>query len=171
MRETTTAATLAWSRVFPAVPAQVREARRFLTTILDGHPAADEAVLCLSELAANATLHSRSRNGGHYIVRTELRGQCLRVSVHDQGGPWSWHSDGDKRHGRGLLIVSQLARAWGRDGDESTGWIVWFEIDHSSANGGPPHDQHECQPGSYGLSASGPVVARSPGADRSAQAR
>ena len=41
MRETSTAPLLAWSRVFPAVPAQVREARQFLSGILDGRPATE----------------------------------------------------------------------------------------------------------------------------------
>jgi serine/threonine-protein kinase RsbW len=131
MRKITTAPALAWSRAFPATPAQAGEARRFLAGILDGRPAADEAVLCLSELATNATMHSRSCDGGHYTVRAVLHGQRLRVEVHDQGGPWTWRGDGDGRHGRGLLIVSRLARDWGRGGDSAAGWIVWFEIDCS----------------------------------------
>jgi hypothetical protein len=36
---------------------------------------------------------------------------------------------GGQRHGRGLLIVSQLAGAWGRDGSGAVGWTVWFEMD------------------------------------------
>jgi hypothetical protein len=32
-------------------------------------------------------------------------------------------------HGRGLLIVASLARAWGRAGDSERGWTVWFEMD------------------------------------------
>jgi hypothetical protein len=40
---------LAWSRAFPAVPAQIGEARRFLAGILAGSPAADDIVLCLSD--------------------------------------------------------------------------------------------------------------------------
>jgi hypothetical protein len=32
-------------------------------------------------------------------------------------------------HGRGLLIVASLARAWGRSGDSERGWTVWFEMD------------------------------------------
>jgi hypothetical protein len=51
MRETTTAPLIGWSRAFPATAAQVREARQFLTGILDGHPATDDAVLCLSDHA------------------------------------------------------------------------------------------------------------------------
>jgi hypothetical protein len=45
---------LAWSRIFPARADQVREARAFLRAALDGCPAADDAILCISELAANA---------------------------------------------------------------------------------------------------------------------
>jgi anti-sigma regulatory factor (Ser/Thr protein kinase) len=129
MRETTTARPLAWSRAFPGRPAQAREARRFLAAILDGRPAADDAVLCLSELAGNATIHSQSRKpGGYFTVRAEMHGDHLRVEVHDQGGPWTWLPRGDERHGRGLLIVSELSRAWGRAGDSGTGWTVWFEM-------------------------------------------
>ena len=51
MHETSTAPPLTWSCAFPATPAQAREARRSLARILDGHPAADDAVLCLSDLA------------------------------------------------------------------------------------------------------------------------
>ena len=49
MHETSTAPPLAWSCAFPATPAQARAARRSLARVLDGHPAADDAVLCLSE--------------------------------------------------------------------------------------------------------------------------
>ena len=89
MRETSTAPLIGWSRAFPATPAQVREARQFLAGILDGHPATDDAVLCLSELVTNATIHSRSREpGGHFRVRAERHGSRVRVEVTDQGGPW-----------------------------------------------------------------------------------
>ena len=130
MRDTTTAAPpLAGSRTFPAAPAQVREARRFLSVMLDGRAAADDAVVCLSELAANASIHSRSRRpGGLFTVRTELRGDHLRVEVRDEGGPWSRLPRDNEPHGRGLLIVSQLASTWGRSGDSATGWTVWFEM-------------------------------------------
>jgi len=40
MRQTAAAPPLAWCRAFPAVPAQIREARRFLAGVLDGCPAA-----------------------------------------------------------------------------------------------------------------------------------
>ena len=111
-------------------PAQIREARRFLATILDGCPAADDALLCLSELATNALLHSRSREpGGCFTVHAQRQGNHLRVEVHDQGGPWTPPAltNPGEQNGRGLAIVSELAHAWGRSGDEA-GWTVWFEI-------------------------------------------
>jgi anti-sigma regulatory factor (Ser/Thr protein kinase) len=116
----------------------VREARRFLSCILAGLPVADDAILCVSELAANATIHSNSaRPGGHFTVQTELspRG-CLRVEVQDQGGSWAGRPAAhDTPHGRGLTIVAQLARNFGRSGDSQAGWIMWFEMNWSSSVG------------------------------------
>jgi len=131
MRETTTALPpLAWSRTYPGRADHVGEARRFLASVLDGRAAAYEAVLCLSELAANAVTHSNSRNpGGLFTVRAAVRhGDSVRVEVEDQGGPWIKPSCADGQHGRGLLIVSQLATDWGVSGNCQAGWIVWFEI-------------------------------------------
>jgi hypothetical protein len=57
-----------------------------------------------------------------------LTGTELRVEVGDDGGPWVPQAGPDEQHGRSLTIVSSLARAWGRIGDEQAGWTVWFEI-------------------------------------------
>ena len=110
---------LAWSRAYPARPEQIREARRFLADVLDGCPAADDAILCVSELATNAVLHSNSRQpGGSFTVRAAMRaGDRLRIEVTDQGGPWAPYPDHDAGHGRGLLIVGRLAADWGITGD------------------------------------------------------
>jgi hypothetical protein len=146
----TTAPSLAWSRTFPATPAQAPEVRRFLSAILDGSPAADDAVLCLSELATNATLHSHSGEpGGHLTVRAQMHAGRLRVEVHDQGGSWSRPARRrDGQHGRGLLLVACLADAWGRAGDSAAGWSVWYEMDvpgnsgrHDSPGTRPPVDR------------------------------
>jgi anti-sigma regulatory factor (Ser/Thr protein kinase) len=131
MRDTTpTAAALAHSRTFPAIPACAREARRFLTATLGASPACDDAALCLSELVTNATLHSHSaRPGGTFTVTIQQHAGYVRVEVHDNGGPWTQQpSSPTGTHGRGLLIVSQLAHAWGRTGTPHTGWCVWYEI-------------------------------------------
>lgn len=129
MRETSTAPLIGWSRNFPATTTQIRESRRFLADLLAGHPAVDDAILCLSELTTNATLHSRSREpGGSFQVRVERHGDRVRVEVTDQGGLWQQRAPDDDQHSRGLLVVSQLAQNWGRIGDENTGWTLWFEI-------------------------------------------
>lgn len=120
---------ITWSRIFPGTPEQAVKARRFLAAILEGRPAADDAVLCLSELVSNACLHSRSGEpGGQFTVRAELSAKGLRVEVRDGGGPWVWPAEAGE-HGRGLLIIGSLARAWGRSGDRERGWTIWFEMD------------------------------------------
>ena len=127
MRETTTAVPpLAWSRTYPGRADHVGEARRFLASVLDDWP----AILCLSELAANAATHSNSREpGGQFTIRASVRHRDLvRVEVEDQGGPWINPACTDGQHGRGLFIVSQLASDWGISGDGRGGWTVWFEI-------------------------------------------
>ena len=129
MRQPGTAPVVTWSRAFPAKPAQIHEARGFLAGLLDDRTAADDAVLCLSEVATNAIQHSRSAGpGGRFSVRAELDGEWLRVEVGDQGGPWTRLIHRDGLRGRGLLILAELAASWGRAGEASTGWRVWFEM-------------------------------------------
>jgi serine/threonine-protein kinase RsbW len=117
------------ARVFAGDAGQVRAARRFLAGALDGCPAAGDALLCVSELATNAVLHSRSgRPGGRFTVRVTVREGSVRVAFADEGGPWGHERDGDGQSGRGLLIVGELASRWGRD-EDGAGRTVWFEID------------------------------------------
>lgn len=144
MPETAPAAPpLTWSRVFPATPAQAREARGFLADVLAGCPDADDTIVCLSELVTNALLHSRSREaGGTLTVRVCRVPGRLRVEVGDQGGPWrprppvpngdgkhrgDGQHDGDAQHGRGLTIVGALSAGWGIAETEA-GRTVWFEM-------------------------------------------
>jgi serine/threonine-protein kinase RsbW len=117
-------------RDFPARPEQVGRARRFLAAALDGCPAADDALLCLSELASNSVLHSASRRpGGAFRVRVEIRqGDYVRIEVSDEGGPWDERPGADGRV-HGLGIVRALAAASGTDGDPATGWIAWARLD------------------------------------------
>jgi anti-sigma regulatory factor (Ser/Thr protein kinase) len=135
------------AQVFAGDAGQVREARRFLAGLLDGCPAADDALLCVSELATNAVLHSRSgRPGGRFTVCVRVTAGRLRVAVADEGGPWERQRDSgrqrgggrsagavaergrEEQSGRGLLIVGELASRWGRE-DGAAGRTVWFEID------------------------------------------
>ncbi len=129
MRQTSTAPLIGWSRSFPATPEQAGKARRFLAAILDGHPA-DDAILCLSELVTNATIHSRSAQpGGRLTVHVQRRGDHVRVGYVTRADPGLRPRTRTGRLGRGLLIVEQLARSWGRTGNEETGWVTWFELE------------------------------------------
>lgn len=120
----------AWTWEFPARPEQVGQARKFLATALGGCPVADDALLCLSELASNSVLHSASsRPGGAFTVRVEVRhGDYVRIEVRDKGGPWDERPCADGR-AHGLAIVRALAAASGTDGETSTGWIAWARLE------------------------------------------
>jgi anti-sigma regulatory factor (Ser/Thr protein kinase) len=103
--------------------------RRCLAGRHDCPVAALEDVLsCVTELAANAVVHSRSGlPGGYFGVQVDIRaGEWVRVRVDDDGGPWQEHnSDDEAEHGRGLQIVRALSAAMGITGDGSRR-TVWF---------------------------------------------
>ena len=115
--------------IFRGKPDEVRRMRAGLGRELDRCPVEDEVILCASELAANAVLHSDTRkDGGTFTVRTEIS-PCdyVLIEVEDDGGPWierGRHSTG----GRGLHIVSALASDWGI---EATAYsrTVWARFD------------------------------------------
>ena len=69
----------------------VRAVRADLRALLRDCPRADDVILCASELAANAALHSRSRlPGGTFTVRATVNPGCyIRIEVEDNGGPWT----------------------------------------------------------------------------------
>jgi hypothetical protein len=117
------------SRTFPGQPQEVGNARAFAAGCLDGCPLSDDAVLCVSEFASNAVLHSRSGvPGGHFTVRIETYPDSyVWVEVEDDGGPWARRAHDDMPH-HGLDIVGKIASEWGADGDVR-GWIVWARLD------------------------------------------
>ena len=116
-------------QVFPGRPEQVSAARRFVAGLLAGAPVADDAILCVSELAGNCIRHSASGYpGGTFTVRVELHeGDYVWLEVADQGGPWRPSASDGRVHG--LEIVRRLASESGVAGSAFTGWEAWARLD------------------------------------------
>jgi serine/threonine-protein kinase RsbW len=125
-------ATRSLRRMFRGEPAQVPLVRDFVSRYLNGRHCPSEAVqdilVCATELAANAVLHSHSGlPGGHFSVQVVCVGQSVHVAVEDSGGPWAERGHGgiDEECGRGLQVVSALSTDMGIAGDAS-GRMAWF---------------------------------------------
>lgn len=114
----------------PATSDQIAEARRFLTGFVADPALAGDAVLCLSEVATNAVVHSNSRGaGGRFTISAQLQGDgVLRIEVADQGGRWVERTKPEGQRHLGLMIVRELASAWGIEGDGLDHRTVWFEL-------------------------------------------
>ena len=123
-------------RVFPGRPDQVRPARRFVARALAGCPAADDAVLCVSELASNAIQHTRSGQGGRFEVLVWRGRVSACVAVIDEGAP---HGPAPRapgpedlaESGHGLRVVTDLAATWGQQELGPAGLpgrAVWFQL-------------------------------------------
>src|SRR5215467_9058983 len=97
--------------------------------VLGDYPRADDVILCASELAANAALHSHSRlPGGTFIVRATVSpDHHVQVEVQDNGGPWNQGMIDPTRH-HGLDIVRAVADEWGIYGDH-TSRTIWARFD------------------------------------------
>jgi serine/threonine-protein kinase RsbW len=121
----TAAGSRRYEGTWPGHTHQIRLVRAALREILDGCPLADDALLVVSELAANAAIHSASRDGGKFTVRLEVSAFRVRVEVDDQGGPWNpGPRDQERPHGLELIGAVAGPGNWGIRGDES-GRTVW----------------------------------------------
>lgn len=136
---------------FPGEARQVGEARRFVARALDGCPARDRLLACVSELAANAVEHTDSGAGGTFTVAVgRPREGAAVVAVADDGGPGEPAVGGSPacpaqrepaedetaprenpeeampESGRGLALVAAFSSRWGcrRTG---RGHLVWAE--------------------------------------------
>jgi anti-sigma regulatory factor (Ser/Thr protein kinase) len=110
----------------PTTPASARE---FVSTALRSKRVAPETVdiarLLTSELVTNAVVHARSP----MVVSVHVTDRRVRVEVQDLDGAAAQplRSDVADTHGRGLTIVSRLARDWGVE-EHGDGKTVWFEL-------------------------------------------
>src|SRR5437764_15097666 len=113
-------------------PSSAAEARRFVRSALAEWGASrldDVATLLVTELVTNAVLHTRS--GPEVTAR--LAGDRLRVEVADDNPtpPVRQRYGPRAGTGRGLILVNELASAWGTEPVRS-GKIVWFELEARS---------------------------------------
>jgi phosphoserine phosphatase RsbU/P len=109
---------------------------------------ADTVVLLASELCENAVLHA----GTEFEVDLRIEASEVVVTVSDHGaGPLEQHLAQPRRrygraaaHGRGLMLLTRLASAWGtrheRDGTHRT----WFSV--STVPGGSPGKEPPTEP-------------------------
>lgn len=111
-------------------PTSVGAARRFVRDVLMSRQVADGVVdmveLLTSEVVTNAIIHGRS--GPQLAV--EVRDCVVRVAVRDLSPklPVRQASRLDDVSGRGVLIVEELASAWGVEREGNGSKRVWFEV-------------------------------------------
>lgn len=86
----------------------------------------DDALLVVSELAANALTHANSS----YRIRLSATPVALRIEVDDAGAgtPEPQPLTDTEEHGRGLHLVDALAASWGMEAAETGGKRVWAEL-------------------------------------------
>ena len=108
-------------------------ARAFLratleTWQLDGFGAVTE--LLVTELVANVVTHV----GSPMTLRVQRNPLTMRVEIDDPSTelPVVEHPDSADEHGRGVLLIDQLADAWGVE-PRPDGKTVWFTLDVSTA--------------------------------------
>ncbi|MGW7462478.1 ATP-binding protein [Streptomyces sp. NPDC054797] len=101
----------------------------------DGTETAEDALLLVSELLTNASLHA---DGCHELVLTA--GDRLRIEVYDGTTTLPRRHPSPQRGvpgGHGLYIVERLSDRWGAHAHES-GKAVWAEIEASRLTTGRP---------------------------------
>ena len=120
---------LATSVTYPGTTEHIRIVRANLRALLGECPMADDMILCASELAANAAVHSQSHlPGGTFTVRVRISpGDYAWIEVKDDGGPSTPGIRDSTRH-HGLDIVRALATDWGISGDHTTR-TIWARFD------------------------------------------
>jgi anti-sigma regulatory factor (Ser/Thr protein kinase) len=118
-----------YQRTFHGRADQVARVRREIAADLGGCPAADDAVLIASELAANAVTHSASA-GEFFTIRCESSTGYVRVECEDLGGPWHWHCHGSDDRPHGLDIIEALTGPgnWGTETTTDGDRVVWARL-------------------------------------------
>jgi hypothetical protein len=95
--------------------------------------------LILSELAANAIVHSASR-GQFFTIRAEVFPGYVQVEAEDLGGPWRHRQADDRPHGLEVVEALTGPDGWGVEATTGGGRIVWARLDL------PPGERNSTSP-------------------------
>jgi anti-sigma regulatory factor (Ser/Thr protein kinase) len=119
--------------VFTSEVRSVALARRFAVTTLTAWglgALAEDARLCVSELASNAVLHGADGGAATFRVDLRLEDRELRIEVRDSGAgrPQPGAPADDDVSGRGLAIVTLIASRWGVHDHGPDGKTVWARL-------------------------------------------
>jgi anti-sigma regulatory factor (Ser/Thr protein kinase) len=107
-----------------------RNARAYARVACDGlapRRLVDDVMLVVSELVTNATTHGRGEIG--LVLR--VSDDEVFVAVKDRGqdlGASPLPADSFEEHGRGLVIVAEVASSWGVHGLGDAGKLVWCVV-------------------------------------------
>jgi serine phosphatase RsbU (regulator of sigma subunit)/anti-sigma regulatory factor (Ser/Thr protein kinase) len=168
------------SAAYQPEPAAVAAARRFVRETLqswlapdqvpEGRGLVDDAVLLTSELVTNAVVHAgtpvqvtcKLADGGlEVMVRDSLPARMVPGPVKDQSIP------AERTSGRGLLLPSALASAWGVTYGQAAK-AVWFRM---GLAGTGADEAGPAGPGQPGAARAGQPGAGQPGAGQPAAAQ
>ena len=117
-----------YTGIYPGRADQLHHVRRAVARHLAGCAAADDAVLILSEFAANAIVHSASR-GRFLTVRAEVYPGYVWIEAEDLGGPWRRRLSDDRPHGLDVVQALTGPDNWGVETTTDGGRIVWARLD------------------------------------------
>ncbi|MFJ3333636.1 ATP-binding protein [Streptomyces sp. NPDC086766] len=128
----------------PGSPARARHLTRArLTGWSVCEDTCDTAALVISELVTNAVVHTAS---SRIVCELHDGDDLVRIAVRDQGcapsEPHPSQRGPEEEHGRGLLLVDALCRAWGTQ-EHGPGLVVWAELPRRAdrpGDAGAPRD-------------------------------
>jgi anti-sigma regulatory factor (Ser/Thr protein kinase) len=129
-----------WGLTCPGSLEEVGRARRWAREVLGDSPHADDAALIVTELGANALLHTVSGDpAGSFHVSLALSEHVVCVSVTDAGGaktvPMVEHPDDEDTHGRGLGMVAALAQRVETQGGEDGRTVTAYLFSSTAVDG------------------------------------